>query len=44
MFGALHHADVFSNVNDRLDSMRNDMLRLNPFSLDIRSYSTHPVS
>jgi hypothetical protein len=32
--GALH-PDVFNDVNNRLDSMRNDMLRLNPFPLDI---------
>ena len=32
--GALH-PDVFIDVNNRLDSMRNDMLRLNPFPLDV---------
>jgi hypothetical protein len=44
MSGALR-PDVFSNVNDSLDSMRN-MFRLNsnPFPFDIRSNSTHPVS
>jgi hypothetical protein len=34
MSGALH-LDVFHDVNNRLDSMRNDMLRLNPFPLDV---------
>jgi hypothetical protein len=32
--GALH-PEVFLDLNNRLDSMRNDMLRLNPFPLDI---------